>query len=320
MGKYVARRLLLFVPTLLGVILVIFTLMRVVPGDPALLILAGSEGDAGTVDKKALEALRQKLGLDKPIPVQLVEYYADVFRFDFGKSLYSNQPVLQTIIKRFPLDLEIAILAVGLTALIGIPAGVISARFQDRWPDYVLRLISITGLATPSFWIAILIIMALVAFLRWTPTIQYYQLWQDPGLNLQQLFLPAIVTGLRQTAVVIRMARATTLEVIREDYIRTARAKGLGERVVLFRHALKNAMLPVVTILGLEFGIAFGSLVVTETVFNLPGIGLLLVQSIGRRDYPTIQAVVLFITTGILVVNLLVDLTYGWLDPRIRYA
>ena len=320
MGQYIARRMFLFVPTLVGVVIVIFALMRVVPGDPALLILAGHEADSGTVDPEELKAMRHKLGLDRPLPIQLGIYFTDIARGNFGNSLYSNRSVLLTILKRFPLDLEIAIMAVLITAVTGIPAGALAAKYQDKWPDYVLRVFSIIGLATPSFWIAILLIIFLVAVFNWIPTIQYYHIWEDPVRNMQQLFLPALVTGFRQTAVVTRMTRATMLEVIREDYIRTARAKGLGERVVLYRHALKNAMLPVVTILGLEFGIAFGSLVVTETVFNLPGIGLLLVQSIGRRDYPTTQAVVLFITAGVLVVNLVVDLTYAWLDPRIRYG
>jgi peptide/nickel transport system permease protein len=320
MGNYTARRLLLFIPTLLGVMVLIFVLIRIVPGDPALMILSGGEGDVVSVDPVELAKLRHRMGLDQPILVQLGNYFWDIARGDFGTSVYTQRPVFHTIIKKFPLDLEIAILAVLFTALTGIPGGLVAAKYQNKLPDHVIRVVSVVGLATPTFWIAILMIIGLVAFFNWIPTINYYHLWEDPRLNLQQLFLPALVTGVRQTAVVSRMTRATILEVIREDYIRTAHAKGLTEGVVLFRHALKNAMLPVITILGIEFGIAFGSLVVTETVFNLPGIGTLLVQAIARRDYPTIQGVALFIAFGVMLVNLLVDLTYAWLDPRIRYG
>lgn len=297
--------------------LAIFVLMRVIPGDPALVLLSG---EGNVVDPEALSALRRKLGTDKPLLVQLGVYYAGVFRGDFGLSLFNGEPVMPAILKRFPLDLEVTLLALGVMLLIGIPGGVVSAMYQDRWPDYVLRVISIGGLATPSFWLAILVIMALVALLDWIPPIDYHQPWDRPWTNLQQMILPALIVGYRSSAVVIRMTRATMIEIVREDYIRTARAKGLAELFVLGRHALKNVLLPVVTLLGIELGLAFGGLVVTETVFNLPGVALLFVESIFRRDLPTVQATVLFIAFGILVVNLLVDLTYAWLDPRIRYT
>lgn len=317
MARYVARRLLLFLPTLMGVVLGIFVLMRVIPGDPALILLAG---EGNVVDPAALAALRHKLGTDKPLLVQLGLYYADIFTGNFGVSLFNGEPVLPVILRRFPLDLEVTILAVVLMILIGIPGGVISAKYQDRWPDYVLRVISIGGLATPSFWLAIVVIIVLVAVFNWIPPIEYYQAWERPWPNLQQMILPALIVGYRSSAVILRMTRATMIEVVREDYIKTARAKGLAEVLVLQRHALKNVLLPVVTLLGIEFGLAFGGLVVTETVFNLPGIALLFVESIFRRDFPTVQATVLFIAFGILVVNLLVDLMYAWLDPRIHYT
>ncbi len=317
MRQYIARRLLLFVPTLMGVVFGIFVLMRVIPGDPALVLLSG---EGNVVDQTALAALRHKLGTDRPLLVQLGLYYAKIARGDLGSSLFNGAPVLPTILGRFPLDLEVTVLAVALMILIGIPGGLISATYQDRWPDYVLRVFSIGGLATPSFWLAIVVIVTLVAFFNWLPPIQYYQAWEQPWENLQQMLLPALIVGYRSSAVILRMTRATMIEIVREDYVRTARAKGLAEVLVLRRHALKNALLPVVTLLGTEFGLAFGGLVVTETVFNLPGIALLFVESVFRRDLPMVQATVLFIAFGVLVINLLVDLTYAWLDPRIRYT
>ena len=317
MQQYIARRLLLFVPTLMGVVFGIFVIMRVIPGDPALVLLSG---EGNVADPKALAALRHKLGTDKPIVVQLGLYYANIATGNFGSSLFNGEPVLPAILKRFPLDLEVTIMAVALMILIGIPGGVISAKYQDRWPDYVLRVISIGGLATPSFWLAIVVIIVLVAFFNLIPPIEYYQPWDQLWPNLQQMFLPALIVGYRSSAVILRMTRATMIEIMREDYVRTARAKGLAEVLVLRRHALKNALLPVITLLGTEFGLAFGGLVVTETVFNLPGIALLFVESVFRRDLPVVQATVLFIAFGVLVVNLVVDLTYAWFDPRIRYA
>jgi peptide/nickel transport system permease protein len=308
---------LLFVPTLMGVVLGIFVLMRVIPGDPALILLSG---EGNVVDPAALAALRHKLGTDKPLLIQLGLYYAKIATGDFGSSLFNGEPVLPAILRRFPLDLEVTVFAVVLMILIGIPGGLISAKYQDRWPDYVLRIISIGGLATPSFWLAIVVIVGLVAVFNWLPPIEYYQVWEQPWENLQQMLLPALIVGYRSSAVILRMTRATMIEIVREDYVRTARAKGLAEVLVLRRHALKNALLPVITLLGTEFGLAFGGLVVTETVFNLPGIALLFVESVFRRDLPVVQATVLFIAFGVLVVNLLVDLMYAWFDPRIRYT
>jgi peptide/nickel transport system permease protein len=308
---------LLFVPTLIGAAFGIFVLMRVIPGDPALVLLSG---EGNVVDQNALAALRHKLGTDRPLLVQLGLYYTKIAKGDFGSSLFNGAPVLPEILRRFPLDLEVTILAVMLMILIGIPGGLISAKYQDSWPDYLLRVISIGGLATPSFWLAIVVIVGLVAFFNWLPPIQYYQVWEQPWENLQQMLLPALIVGYRSSAVILRMTRATMIEIVREDYVRTARAKGLAEVLVLRRHALKNALLPVVTLLGTEFGLAFGGLVVTETVFNLPGIALLFVESVFRRDLPVVQATVLFIAFGVLVINLLVDLMYAWLDPRIRYS
>jgi peptide/nickel transport system permease protein len=316
MRTYIAKRLLLVVPTLLGVASLVFLIMRVIPGDVALLILGG---DAGAIDPKQLAAMRQQLGLDQPILVQFGQWLWGVVQFDFGTSLWTGQPVIEELLIRLPLSLQLAFMATIVSVLIAIPLGMLAAVRQDTWVDYLVRVISIGGLAIPSFWIGILCILFLVIYFGWGPPLEFTPPWIDPWANFQMMVWPVVTVGYRYSAVTTRMTRSTVLEVLREDYIRTAWAKGLRERAVVIRHALKNAMLPVITLIGTEFAFLIGGLVVTETVFTLNGIGRFVVDAVAHRDYPVVQALVFLIAFAFVIVNLLVDLTYAWFDPRIRY-
>jgi peptide/nickel transport system permease protein len=314
---YITKRLLLIVPTLLGVAALVFFIMRVIPGDVTLLILGGDQ--AGRVDPAQIAAMQHQLGLDQPLLVQFGAWLWGVLRFDFGTSLWTGQPVLQELLIRLPLSLELALLASMVSVLIAIPLGMLAAVRQDSWIDYAVRVVSIGGLAIPSFWIGILCILLLVIYFGWGPPLEFTPPWVDPWANFQQMVWPVVTVGYRYAAVTTRMTRSTVLEVLREDYIRTAWAKGLRERVVVIRHALKNAMLPVITLIGTEFAFLIGGLVVTETVFTLNGVGRFVVDAVAHRDYPVVQALVFLIAFGFVIVNLLVDLTYAWFDPRIRY-
>jgi peptide/nickel transport system permease protein len=308
--------LLLIVPTLLGVASLVFVIMRVIPGDVALLILGG---DSGQIDREQLAAMHRQLGLDQPLLVQFGTWLWGVVRFDFGVSLWTGRPVVEELLIRLPLSLELAFLATGVSVLIAIPLGMLAAARQDTWVDYVVRVVSIGGLAIPSFWVGILVILLLVIYFGWGPPLEFTPPWVDPWANFQQMVWPVITVGYRYAAVTTRMTRSTVLEVLREDYIRTAWAKGLAERVIVIRHALKNAMLPVITLIGTEFAFLIGGLVVTETVFTLNGVGRFVVDAVAHRDYPVVQALVFVIAFGFVIVNLLIDLTYAWFDPRIRY-
>ena len=317
MRAYLGKRLLLVIPTLLGVASVVFVIMRVIPGDVALLILGGDDG--GRIDRAQLAAMHRQLGLDQPLLVQFGHWLWGVLHFDFGNSLWTGQPVMEELVARLPLSLELAVLATIVSVLLAIPLGMVAAVRQDTWVDYVVRVVSIGGLAIPSFWVGILIILLLVISFGWGPPLEYTLPWVDPWANFQQMVWPVVTVGYRYAAVTTRMTRSTLLEVLRDDYIRTAWAKGLGERAVVFRHALKNAMLPVITLIGTEFAFLIGGLVVTETVFTLNGVGRFVVDAVAHRDYPVVQALVFVIALGFVVVNLLIDLTYAWFDPRIRY-
>jgi peptide/nickel transport system permease protein len=314
---YLAKRLLLIVPTLFGVAAVVFLIMRVIPGDVTLLILGGDQ--TGRIDPQQLAAMRHQLGLDQPIAVQFGTWLWGVLRLDFGTSLWTGQPVIEEVLIRLPLSLEVAILATIVSVLLAIPLGMVAAVRQDSWVDYVIRVVSIGGQAIPSFWVGILVILFLVIYFGWGPPLEFTPPWVDPWANFQQLVWPVATVGYRYAAVTTRMTRSTVLEVLREDYIRTAWAKGLRERAVVIRHALKNAMLPVITLVGTEFAFLIGGLVVTETVFTLNGVGRFVVDAVAHRDYPVVQALVFLIALCFVVVNLLIDLTYAWLDPRIRY-
>jgi len=316
MQRYVIGRLLLMVPTLLGVAILTFVIMRVVPGD----VVALRYSQSGAVPQEVIDRERKLLGLDKPLHEQFADWMTDIVRLDFGTSLWTDRPVMEEIGARLGISLELAILATILATLLALPLGVIAAVKQDTWIDYVIRVFSIGGLAMPSFWLGILTILALVVIFQWAPPLIFKPIWEDPVENLSQLIWPAIVVGYRYSAVATRMTRSSILDVLREDYVRTARAKGLRETLVIVRHALRNSLLPVVTVLSLEFAFLFGGLVVTEQVFNVNGLGKLLVDAVAHRDYTLVQALVLLFSFVFVFVNFVVDLFYGVLDPRIRYA
>ncbi|TMA87257.1 MAG: ABC transporter permease [Deltaproteobacteria bacterium] len=308
MHQYILKRLLLMIPTLFGVAVLIFLLLRVLPGDIVELKYAGTGSYA---PKEALARERAQLGLDQPIWKQFITWIVGIPRLDFGTSMWTGRPITHEIAIR----LELSIVAV----LISIPLGALAAVKQDTWIDYFVRIFSIAGLAIPSFWLGIVIILTFVIYFRWLPPLTFTSFWVDPKANLSQLIWPALAVGYRYSAVATRMTRSAMLEVLREDYIRTARAKGLWEQAVVIRHALKNALLPVITVIGLEFAFLVGGLVVTEQVFNLNGIGKLFVEAISQRDYTMVQSLVLLTSFVFIFVNFLVDLINAYLDPRIRY-
>ena len=312
---YIVRRLLLVIPTLIGVAVAVFFLIRVMPGD---VVVVKLRADGAAISEETIQAERKRLGLDKPLYVQFVDYMVGLTRFDLGKSLWTGEPVTKEIAIRMPVSFQIAIMAGIIAVLIAIPLGTISALYRDSWVDHTVRVVAVSGLAIPSFWLGMLIILALLSLFNWLPKIGYVPFWQDPIGNLAVTIWPAASVGYRYAAVATRMMRSSLLEVMREDYIRTARAKGVWTRLIMSRHALRNALLPVVTVIGLEFAFLIGGLVVTEQVFNINGIGKLFVDATARGDFNLIQGLVLLIATIFIFVNLLVDLLYGWLDPRIR--
>lgn len=319
MGEYAIRRVLLFIPTLLVATVLVFTLFWIVPGDPALTILAGGEGDSGSVSQEQLQQLRQALGLDRPIYVQYGSWLWNVLRGDLGTSLWYKTPVWAQLKDRFLVTMELAVMAILLAFCVAVPLGVISAAKQDTGFDYLSRVFSGIGIALPTFWLGILTVYALASFFQWLPPLGYATLWDDPLLNLQQLIFPALTLAFHDLAFTARVTRSSMLEVMREDYLRTARAKGMMEILVIGRHALKNALLPVVTISGYQFGRLLGGVIIIESIFVVPGMGTLLIDSIIHRDFIVIQAVVLLIAAVVLSLNLMIDLLYGVLDPRIHY-
>ena len=318
MRDYIAKRFLFFVPTLFLVSVFIFTIMRIVPGDPALLILQGDEGIR--VDPVELEELRKELGTDRPIIVQYGDWLWDLIRGDLGTSTYYGNPVAEDLKTRVPISLQLAFMGFAISMSLSVPLGVVSALKQESPIDYGARILTISGISIPYFLMAILILYGLARFFHWSPPLGYEALWDNPLKNLQQLILPAIALGVYDMAFVARITRSSMLEVLRQDYIRTARSKGLTESSVAYRHALKNALLPVITISGLNFANMFGATVITEFVFTVPGLGSLLLDSIQRRDLPVIQSVFILMAVMVLLINMLVDLLYSWLDPRVRYA
>ena len=319
MQAYIAKRCLLFIPTLLLATLLAFLLLRVIPGDPALVKLAGETGDASFTQAE-LHDLQAKLGTDKPLYAQYGTWLWGLLRLDFGQSMYFEDSVAQDLATKFPITLELTVLALLIAAIIAVPLGLLSAIKQDTPADYIARVISITGVALPNFWVGILIVYFLVLFFAWMPPLGYANLWDDPVTNLQQFIFPALALGFFEMAFTARVTRSSMLEVVREDYTRTARGKGLAERVVILRHALKNALLPVVTVSGYQFGRLLAGTVVIENIFMVPGMGKLLIDSVFHRDYTEVQAIVVVITISVLVLNLLLDVIYGWLNPRIRYS
>jgi peptide/nickel transport system permease protein len=316
MRRYILKRLLLMIPTLLGVAILVFLMLRVAPGDIVEMKYAGTGAYA---PKETLDRERAQLGLDKPLWQQFVSWMWGIVRLDFGNSMWTGRPVIHEIAIRLELSLQLALMATIVAIFLSIPLGTVAALKQDTWVDYSVRVFSIAGLAVPSFWLGILIILGFLIIFQWLPPLTFTSFWVDPKANLAQLTWPALAVGYRYSAVATRMTRSAVLEVLREDYIRTAHAKGLWEKVILVRHALKNAMLPVITVIGLEFAFLVGGLVVTEQVFNLNGIGKLFVESITQRDYIMVQTLVLLISFVFIFVNFLVDLINACLDPRIRY-
>ena len=312
---YIVRRLFLVIPTLVGVAVAVFFLIRVMPGD---VVVVKLRADGAAISEETIQAERKRLGLDKPLYAQFVDYMVGLTRLDLGKSLWTGESVIKEIAIRMPVSFQIALMAGIIAVLIAIPLGTISALYRDTWIDHTVRVVAVSGLAIPSFWLGMLIILALLSLFNWLPKIGYVPFWQDPIGNLAVTIWPAASVGYRYAAVATRMMRSSLLEVMREDYIRTARAKGVWTRLIMSRHALRNAMLPVVTVIGLEFAFLIGGLVVTEQVFNINGIGKLFVDATARGDFNLIQGLVLLIATIFIFVNLLVDLLYGWLDPRIR--
>ena len=323
MYNYILKRILLMIPTLFGAAVLVFFLLRLIPGDVCELRLAGTGLYA---DQETIDICRDNLGLNQPLFMQFLDFIWGIMTFDLGESMWTGKPITYEIALRFELSLQVAIMATVTAILIAIPLGTISAIKQDTWIDYIVRTLSIAGIAIPSFWYGILIILGLLIFTQtwcgapWMPPLDYVPIWVDPWRNLSQLIWPAIATGYRYSAVATRMTRSAMLEVLREDYIRTARAKGLLEKVIINRHALKNSLLPVVTIIGIEFAFLMGGLVVTEQVFNLNGLGKLFVESVINSDYSMTQSLVMVVVIVFVFTNFVVDIMYAWLDPRIRYS
>src|SRR5229473_3599384 len=315
MSKYVARRLALLVPTLVGVSILVFVLVRLLPGDATTLQLQDARATAADE-----AALRHQLGLDQPIYVQYVNWLGTLARGDLGHSFKSRNSVVDELGGRIPVTLELGILALVISAGIAIPVGVVSASRQDTWADYVSRSAAIGLLAIPGFWLGTLVITLPSVWWQWTPPLRYTRLFDDPSKNLAHVIIPAIILGLGLSGGLMRLIRTQMLEVLRQDFVRTAAAKGLAEYSIVVRHGLKNAFIPALTVLGLQVAVLVSGTVVLESIFVLPGMGRYLLESVQARDYPAIQALNLLFATVIVVSNLVVDLLYGWLDPRVRYS
>lgn len=319
MQSYILRRVLLFIPTMVILSLLVFLFLRIIPGDPAELVLGGAIG-GGSFSQEDLENVRRALGTDRPVHEQYGKWIWDVLQGDFGTSYARNVSISEELKDRIPLTLELAALAIVISFVVALPLGVISALAQDTPFDYLARIVSFVGVAVPNFVVGLVTIYLLVQFFDWIPPFGYTTPWEDLGKNLEQVIFPALTLAVFMMAFIARVTRSSMLEVLREDYIRTARAKGLREMSIVFLHALKNASLPILTVTGWGFGILLGGAVIVEQIFVLPGMGAFLVDAIFARDYPVIQAEVLVIAGMVLLVNLVVDLMYGFLDPRIRYG
>ena len=316
MTSYIARRLLMMIPTLLGVAILTFFMLRVVPGDVVQVKLMA---DGGMVSPEAIEAERMRLGLDQSLTVQFFDWMRGIFTLDLGNSMWTGRPVAAEIASRFMVTFQAALMATIIAVLIAVPLGTVSALYRGTVLDYVVRVITIGGLALPSFWIGMLVLLCLLRYAHWLPPISYVSPTEDPWGNFTQMIWPSMVVGYRFSAVLARLIRSSLLDVLNEDYIRTARAKGVPARTVIWLHALKNALLPAVTVVGLEFAFLIGGLVVTEQVFNLNGVGKLFIQAVEHHDFTMIQGLVMMFAVIYVLANLIVDLVYAAIDPRIRY-
>jgi len=319
MQQYVVRRLGLFVPAVLGVTLVVFVLMRLVPGDIATILVyeAGTEGARAA--QQAVQKIRHELGLDRPLLVQYVDWLLGVAHGSFGYSYWERRPVSEILGERFPRTMQLALMTLLLAVLWAVPLGVISAVRRNTWSDYVVRLLSISGLSMPAFFVGVLLLFFLVRFFQWMPPLEFTAFFDNPMENLKQLIWPALAEAYYISAPIARLTRSLMLEVIREDYVRTAHAKGLPEHSVVYKHALRNALIPLITFVSSSGGRLLGGVVIMELIFAVPGMGTGLIEAVHHRDYPTVQAIVFMMAMVFLTLNLMVDLLYGWLDPRIRY-
>ena len=318
MQRYIARRLLLFVPTVVVLTLLVFLFLRVIPGDPALQVLTSGTGE-GSFTEEQLQAVRVELGIDRPLHIQYVTWIWDLLRGDLGTSYFFGVEISEQMKVRLPVTLELTALGLIMAFVVALPLGIISALKQDTLLDYISRIISFSGVAIPNFVTGLVTVYLLVRLFNWIPPLDYTPPWEDLGKNLLQMVFPSMVMAFLMMAFISRITRSSMLEVLREDYIRTARAKGLRERQVIYFHALRNAFLPILTVTGWYFGVYLGGTVVIESIFVLPGMGKLLLDSVFKRDYAVIQAEVFLIAMMILGLNLIVDLLYGWVDPRIRF-
>ncbi len=315
MQAYVLRRLAFSIPVLLLTSVIVFSLLHTVPGDVIIAKLA----DQGTVKKEDIEMMKRQYGLDKPLPQQYFIWLGRLVRGNLGISIYTEEEIQTSLRRAFPVTLELAAWAMIIAILIGVPLGIVSAVFRNSASDYVGRIVATLGLSAPDFWVATMVITFLAIQFHWIPPVRYHRLWDDPVSNLKQFALPSLVIGYRLSATIMRMTRSTLLEVLREDYVRTAHAKGLRERSVVFRHALKNAFLPVITIMGGQIAFLLGGSVIIEQIFVLPGMGRLAIQGLTFRDYPLVQSLVMVFAAIVVLANLAVDVSYAWLDPRIRF-
>lgn len=318
MQQFVPRRLLLALPTLFGITVLIFLAMRVLPGDPIAVISSESSGNF-VMTPEQLDAARHSLGLDKPLYQQYLSWMADVARGNLGESFWTQEHISAMIVRRGPITAEIAILALVFSWIVGLPLGIVSATRRNSWLDFLTRGTVTVFLAIPSFWIGLIVVLVGILVFTWRPPLTISYPWTDPASNLEMVVGPGLALGLGLAASNARLTRSTVLEVMNEDFVRTARAKGLRERLVLWRHVLRNAILPVVTASGLAFSGLLGGAVATETAFGVPGLGSLLVQGLNSRDWMLVQNMVLLYGVIVVLVNFLVDLSYGWIDPRIRF-
>ena len=319
MRNYLFRRLLLAVPTVLGVTVIIFVAMRVIPGDPLRSIIG--EGQIYVLSDVELNAVRESLGLNRPLVVQYFSWMADVFKGDLGYSFWQkDKSVADMVIRRGPLTLQIALMATAISWIIGLPAGIIAALFRNSAPDYGIRFFVTLFMAVPNFWLGQAMILATILLWTWRPPLELALLWNDPWGNFQMTIFPAVAMGAGFSAIIARMSRSSLLEVLREDYIRTARAKGLRDNVVVVRHALRNSVLPIITLSGMYLGATLGGAVAVERALSVPGLGFSLIYAVQARDWSVIQNLVLIVAVAYVLINLIVDVMYGWIDPRIRYG